>query len=85
MIIAAQQRKHILPKLYKITEDEFNGYINILVTGGYLVRRESDGVEYYDATIESSILKTKGLSEIIEAASRGISEGMTNAFLNNKG
>lgn len=45
---ACRERKHVLPKIYKMSSEEFNQYINQLENSGLINRRIEDGVEYYD-------------------------------------
>ena len=77
--------KHVLPKLYKICDDEFNGYIDRLEDAGFIQRRVSDGITYYDATIEACKIKEELILKAVEAAARGFSEGMTNILYDRKG
>lgn len=84
MVKASSERKHILPVLYKIGEDEFNGYIERLVKAGYIEKRISDGVTYYDATIQSKDINTV-IIKTIKTISQGVSEGATTAILNKLG
>lgn len=77
--------KHVLPKLYKICDDEFNGYIDRLEDAKLIQRRVSDGITYYDATIEACKIKEEFILKAVEAAARGFSEGMTNVLYDRKG
>lgn len=85
MVKASFERKHILPVLYKICEDEFNGYTERLVQAGCIKERESDGVTYYDATIQSKNIRKSFILKALKAISRGVSEGATTAILNKLG
>jgi len=82
MVKASFKRKHILPTFYKICEDEFNGYIERLVKAGFIEKRVSDGVLYYDATIESKDINTRFILKALKAISQGVSAGVTAAILN---
>ena len=85
MVRASFERKHILPILYKICEDEFNGYIERLVLAGCIEKRVSDGVTYYDATIQSKDINSNYILKSLKAIFCGISEGTTTAILNKLG
>ncbi|MBS6463190.1 MAG: hypothetical protein KH352_07340 [Ruminococcus sp.] len=85
MVKAAFNRKHILPVLYNICEDEFNAYIDNLVAAGCIERRTSDEVTYYDATIQASNINKEHILNMVRSAARGISEGITTTVLNRIG
>ena len=74
MVKAAYYKKHIFPALYKICDEEFNGYVEELIRCGLLRKRKTDGVTYYDATarVRPSELNQKFILSIIEAVSRGV-------------
>ena len=38
---------HVVPALYNMRDDEFNGYIDRLIAAGYISTRVADGVTYY--------------------------------------
>lgn len=82
IVKAAEQCKHIVPELYEITKDEFDGYIRRLVQGGYIEIRISDDVEYYDATLKSASFNLKEFLQFTQAISAGIAEGVTTATFN---
>lgn len=81
IVRASNKRFHVLPKLYGICNDEFEGYINRLVAAGLIVKRVSDKVTYYDATLEVINVNKKFVLEAIEAVSVGIARGTTEAYL----
>lgn len=85
MVKAAYSRKHILPVLYKICDDEFNGYIERLVDAGCIVKRISDDITYYDATLQANEINQKFILNAIETISKGVSEGVTTAVINKIG
>ncbi len=66
-------------------QDEFNGYIERLVKAGCIEKRVSDGVTYYDATIQSKDINTAFILKALKAISQGVSEGATTAILNKLG
>lgn len=67
---------HVVPALYDMCDDEFNGYIDRLIAAGYISTRVADGVTYYDAAITASDFSKskllKDLLPIIKAASEGV-------------
>lgn len=81
MVKACLERRHILPKLYRLCDDEFNGYIEQLVRAGLITKRTTDNIQYYDATISATQYKKKFILDAIEACTRGIAEGTTNALV----
>lgn len=81
IVNAARNRRHVLPALYGIGQDEFNGYVDRLIESGLIFARESDGVVYYDATPKAQELKQRELCNIIESISRGCAEGVTTAMM----
>ena len=85
MVKASYNRRHILPALYKICDDEFYGYIERLINAGCLEKRISDDVTYYDATIKASELNRQFILKALKAISKGVSEGATSAVLNKLG
>lgn len=80
LVKGAYNRRHIMPQLYNnMCEDEFNGYIDRLVEAGLIVRRVSDGITYYDATINANNINKKFILEALEVITRAASEGVANA------
>lgn len=79
IVNAARNRFHVLPPLYDLCEDEFNGYVDCLVDAGYIVRRTTDGITYYDATPQAKHYKKVELLKAIEPAIKAASEGITTA------
>ncbi len=83
IVNASIKRCHVLPKIYKICEDEFNGYINRLVEANLISIRISDDITYYDATPTASRYNKKLILKAIESCTRAISEGITTAIVKN--
>lgn len=81
MITAASKRKHILPSLYRICDDEFNGYIERLVKCGYIEKRISDDITYYDATVLAMEFNKRQCLEMLTAIMQGASQGITKALI----
>ncbi len=79
IVNAARNRFHVLPPLYDLCEDEFNGYVDRLVDAGYIVRRTTDDITYYDATPQAKHYKKVELLKAIEPAIKAVSEGITTA------
>lgn len=69
----------MLPALYGLCEDEFKGYVGGLVEAGYIVRRTTDDITYYDATPQSKHYKKLELLKALEPAIKTASEGITTA------
>ena len=81
IVAASRKRYHVLPQIYKICEDEFNGYINRLVDAKLIEVRVTDNIAYYDTPITVKKCNRKFILDAIEACSKGISEGATSAIL----
>lgn len=81
MVKAAYYRRHILPVLYQMCDDEFNGYVERLVRAGCLEKRISDGITYYDATIKADEINHKFILNALKVISKGVSEGAAVAVL----
>jgi hypothetical protein len=79
IVNASRNHFHVLPALYGLCEDEFNGYVNRLVEAGYIVRRTTDDVTYYDATPQAKHYKKLELLKVLEPAIKAASEGITTA------
>lgn len=82
IIDATMQLKHVVPELYKITREEFDGYIRRLSESGYIEIRTSDGVCYYDATLKTASFNLKDILQFTQSISAGVAEGITTAALN---
>ena len=85
MVKGSSERKHILPKIYNLCDEEFDGYVDRLIRAGLLEKRISDNITYYDATIKGSEINKKSIMQTIESISRVVAEGITNAILNKIG
>lgn len=66
---ACRERKHVLPKIYKMSSEEFNQYINQLENAGLINRRIEDGVEYYDISLYALKLKEEEINKKITTIS----------------
>lgn len=54
IIKATLDGKHVLPSLYGMSEEEFDGYIEQLSEAGLIRIRVTDGITYYDPTLEAA-------------------------------
>ncbi len=77
---ATELGQHVLPAIFKICQDEFDGYIKRLEETGKIIIRVTDNIEYYDLPVPSGY-NIEIAERIVEACSRGISEGTTTALL----
>jgi hypothetical protein len=84
IIKAANQRKHVVPEIYGIGQDEFDGYIRRLKEAGFIELRVSDGITYYDATTNAMKCSRKFILDAIEAGTKGLASGVTEAYLSQK-
>ena len=82
IVNASRNLFHVLPTLYGLCEDEFNGYIDRLVEAECLVRRTMDSVTYYDATPKAKYYKKSELLKALSPVIKAASEGITTATLN---
>lgn len=81
IVVASHKRYHVLPKIYKICDDEFNGYISRLVEANLISIRVTDNITYYDTPPTTKKCNRKFILKAIEACSKGISEGVATAML----
>ena len=65
-----------MPALYKMTNREFDNYIGVLEREGFIQLRTEDEVTYYDATLKTCEYNYKLISTLVNAAGRGITEGV---------
>ena len=77
---ATDQGQHVLPAIFKICQDEFDGYIKRLEEAGKIIVRTTDNIEYYDLPMPQGV-NLEVVESFVEAHSRGISEGTTTALL----
>ena len=67
-----------MPKIYRICEDEFNGYIKRLVEANLISVRVTDDITYYDATMDIERISKYRILKIIEACSIGVTTAVIN-------
>lgn len=65
IIHATMLRKHVVPELYKISEDEFETYIHNLIDSGVIRIRTEDEVRYYDITYDYINLKEQEIFQTV--------------------
>ena len=82
IVKASVNLQHVSPKTFGLCNEEFDVYINGLEKAGYITKRATDGVTYYDATVETCDIDRKKIMEAIKAVSCGVSLGVTTAILN---
>ena len=82
MVNATKDLKHIVPSLYKITQEEFDGYIDDLIEAKLIRKRLEEGVTYYDATLFSFNSDNTVIMNVIKSISAGIMEGAMNSVIN---
>ncbi len=84
IVKAVIKHKHVFPKLYNITQQEFDSYIRVLVNAGYINLRVEDNVTYYDESLTSRnflVLKVKQINDLVSVHTEAISKGVTSAML----
>lgn len=74
---ATRERKHVMPRLYNLTQAEFDYYIRQLVSVGYINVRIEEGITYYDCTINGSTCTQKTLIELFKVTVSAAAEGIT--------
>ncbi len=77
---ATEQGQHVLPVIFKICQDEFDGYIKRLEEAGKIIVRTTENIEYYDLPVPQGI-NLEVIEKLVEVPIRGISEGATSALL----
>ncbi len=78
---ATFHRKHVLPQLYSMCLEEFEGYIERLEAAGYIIVRVTDGITYYDAPFGMKLPSKREIMKAIEVITRAAAEGITTAVL----
>ncbi len=85
IVNASNNQMHVLPLLYQLSEDEFQGYIRRLVEADLIEERVTDGITYYDATIKGSCASKKTIWKAIKEITGAATYGAVRAVLNNSG
>ena len=80
IVRASKELKHVLPSLYGICDEEFEGYIDRLVKAGFIERRTTDGVTYYDATLMASDATNEAILHALEVLVGAVAYGMAKAI-----
>lgn len=81
IVKACINRCHVVPALYGICADEFSGYIDRLVAAGYIFKRVTDGITYYDAGIDAGDFNRARLFKDLAPIISAVSEGLATAAL----
>ena len=81
IVNASIRRQHVLPQLYGICQEEFDGYIRRLEQAGLIERRITDDIIYYDATIEATQYSEKFVINLVRACAQGIAQGVTEGMM----
>ena len=83
MVKACLAQQHIMPELYHISQEEFDGYVCELVNKGLLRKRITDGIIYYDATLLAENTQLSTIERIINGITKAVVEGGVTAMLKN--
>lgn len=81
IVKAALKRKHVLPELYGMCQDEFDGYVNQLVEAGLIRIRITDDITYYDPTLQAERQSKSEIKQLIKECVEAASRGVTSAYL----
>lgn len=81
IVKASYNRRHVLPKIYKICEDEFNGYIYRLVEAKLITIRVTDNITYYDCLLPNKYCNKKFILQVLESCAKGMAQGTVTAVL----
>lgn len=81
IVKATLKRKHVFPELYGMCQEEFDGYINQLVEAGLIIIRITDGITYYDPTLQAEQQSKSEFKIIIKEGVEAVSKGVTSACL----
>lgn len=81
IVKAALKRKHVLPELYGMCQDEFDNYINQLVEAGLIQIRITDGITYYDPTLQAEQQSKGEIKQMITKCVEAAFKGVTSAHL----
>lgn len=85
IVKATLKRKHVLPELYGMCQEEFDGYINQLVEAGLIRIRITDGITYYDPTLQAEQQSKSEIKQLIKECVEVASRGAMSACLENIG
>lgn len=73
IVNACLKRQYISPETFFLSEKEFDGYVTDLIRAELIVKREEDGIVYYDSTLKSDSVKGKKAGEIVKWVNHCIS------------
>lgn len=85
IVKATLKRKHVLPELYGMCQEEFDGYINQLVEAGLIRIRITDSITYYDPTLQAEQQSKSEIKQLIMECIEAASRGAMSACLENVG
>lgn len=85
IVKATLKRKHVLPELYGMCQEEFDGYINQLVEAGLIRIRITDSITYYDPTLQAEQQSKSEIKQLIMECVEAASRGAMSACLENVG
>lgn len=71
---ATLKGKHVVPSLYDMCQEEFDHYIDELAKAELIRVRITDGITYYDPTLEAEVQKQNEIKEIIEKCVEAVSK-----------
>lgn len=72
IVKATAKGYHVMPSLYNKCPEEFESYINQLVKSDLIAVRETDGITYYDPTVQSLSYNEKQISDKIKLITQSI-------------
>ena len=81
IVRASVKREHVCAKTYGICEDEFQGYIRRLIDARLIEKRVTDGVTYYDATLQASQQNGTKIKQFVLDAIGKVTYGLAKATL----
>lgn len=72
IVNACLKRQYISADTFSLSEKEFDSYVTDLIRAELIVKREEDGIVYYDSTLKSDSVKGEKASEIVKWVNRCI-------------
>ncbi len=81
IVHASEKRYHVLPQLFKISNDEFQGYIDCLVHEKLIAKRITDNITYYDAIVNGDTIRTPEHQKFVKSVIEGVVCGAVSAVI----
>lgn len=81
IINASYLRRHVMPKLYHMSNDEFYSYIERLSRAGLIEKNIRDGITYYDATIDACNYNQDYVLKLVRTVVSAGTEGVVKAMI----